>query len=83
MIVSSLMISMINGIVLGGQNAFSVAVGVEEALHRVPQLGALFTQFNNQPAFTHFNFAPLGTDSLFQEGRKKAAHDVMPGTNPF
>ena len=79
MIVSSLMISMING----GQNAFSVAVGVEEALHRVPQLGALFTQFNNQPAFTHFNFAPLGTDSLFQEGRKKAAHDVLPGTNPF
>ena len=38
----------INGIVLGGQNAFSVTVGVEEALHRVPQLGALFAQFNDR-----------------------------------
>ena len=37
----------INGIVLGGQNAFSVAVGIEETLHRVPQLGALFAQFND------------------------------------
>ena len=37
----------VNGIVLGRQNAFSVAVGVEEALHRSPQLGALFAQFND------------------------------------
>ena len=37
----------INGIVLGGQNAFSVAVGVEKSLHRSPQLGALFAQFND------------------------------------
>ena len=38
----------VNGIVLGGQNALIIAVGVEEALHRVPQLGTLFTQFNDR-----------------------------------
>ena len=38
----------INGVVLGGQNAFSVAVGVEESLHCSPQLGALFAQFNDR-----------------------------------
>ena len=38
----------INGVILGGQNAFSIAVGVEEALHRRPQLGALFAQFNDR-----------------------------------
>ena len=38
----------VNGVVLGGQNAFVIAVGVEETLHRCPQLGALFAQFNDR-----------------------------------
>ena len=37
----------INGVVLSGQNALIIAVGVEETLHRSPQLGALFAQFND------------------------------------
>ena len=38
----------INGVVLSGQNALIIAVGVEETLHRGPQLGALFAQFNDR-----------------------------------
>jgi len=38
----------VNGIVLSGQNALIIAVGVEETLHRSPQLGALFAQFNDR-----------------------------------
>ena len=38
----------VNGVILGGQNAFVIAVGVEETLHRCPQLGALFAQFNDR-----------------------------------
>ena len=38
----------INGVVLSGQNALIIAVGVEETLHRSPQLGALFAQFNDR-----------------------------------
>ena len=35
----------VNGIVLGGQDALVVAVGIQEALHGVPESGALCTQF--------------------------------------
>ena len=38
----------INGVVLSGQNALIIAVGVEETFHRGPQLGALFAQFNDR-----------------------------------
>ena len=38
----------VNGVILGGQNTLVIAVGVEKTLHRIPQLGTLFAQFNDR-----------------------------------
>ena len=34
-------------VVLGGENTFCSAVGIQESLHGSPQLGALIAHFNN------------------------------------